>query len=212
MDAVIVITGMSEERSRRADILLSRPDFSGMVTHRIEAWRGKELYVPEWFRGGAGQRVGAFGCFMSHVHALLWGIKNAERFLVFEDDVVLRREWRRTVESALEELPDSWKMLYLGSSSFHGRQVKRCGEHVGTHLHGGGGHAILWTRRGATEAVEMLLTNPSTYDCALHQFHRRGDTYTTIPLVAGQAADFASDICIGHVNKDNQFWDLPENL
>lgn len=78
---------------------------------------GRELGVaPPWVSRG---RVGAFGCFLSHL--TLWTRAFAAGFaeswtpiLVFEDDATFAPDFAERLADALAELPDDFDLLYLG--------------------------------------------------------------------------------------------------
>lgn len=62
---------------------------------------------------------GAIGCFISHY--MFWqNVKNfsmTDKFVVFEDDVVLPENFTRMFGSYLKFVPDNWDIIYLGHES-----------------------------------------------------------------------------------------------
>eukprot|EP00939_MAST-03C_sp_MAST-3C-sp1_P004200 g4200.t1 len=70
---------------------------------------------------------GAIGCFVSH--AYLWervGVQLREgRYLILEDDAVLREGWRERLSEAFEggHVPDDWDILYLFNSCLKCRET-----------------------------------------------------------------------------------------
>lgn len=60
---------------------------------------------------------GALGCSLSHIGVLEDAKENRyDSILVFEDDIVFERNFDRRFEDYYSQLPDDWKMLYLGGN------------------------------------------------------------------------------------------------
>lgn len=69
----------------------------------------------------------SIGCFMSHWmlwKALDFDPNTPDVIYVFEDDVLLRPNWRETVERALTKLPEDWDILFPGSCCAGDRRGK----------------------------------------------------------------------------------------
>lgn len=60
---------------------------------------------------------GQIGCALSHLEAWRACQSSGEPLLVFEDDVLLRRNWAFLLETLLVQLPQSWDFLLLGWNS-----------------------------------------------------------------------------------------------
>jgi GR25 family glycosyltransferase involved in LPS biosynthesis len=71
---------------------------------------------------------GWIGCGLCHLNILQKADKN-NHVLIFEDDVELVGDYKNVLESALDELPDDWCMLYLGGNAES--QIHRVSKHLG---------------------------------------------------------------------------------
>lgn len=66
--------------------------------------------------------VGAIGCSLSHIN--LWKSNlNKSNILVLEDDVIIPVDFRSKMNLYLDQLPEKWDILYLGSSNIYGKKI-----------------------------------------------------------------------------------------
>jgi len=55
------------------------------------------------------------GCLASHL-ALWEKCRELDTFMIIEDDILFLEDAKENLEKAIEQLPDSWDMLYLGAT------------------------------------------------------------------------------------------------
>jgi len=86
---------------------------------RFQAVDGNKCPAPAWWRSGDG----AWGCMSSHLricqNALMEGLEN---YLVFEDDVVFRKDFIFHFSQIMKEistLNNNWDMFYLGGQHLY---------------------------------------------------------------------------------------------
>lgn len=91
--------------------------------------------------------VGAVGCRLSHMKILEDAIKNNyNRILVFEDDVIFRKNFNKHLEKQYSTIKNNninWKLLYLGCS-YHGlpKNIKNSIDYVETMGNTSGAFAV----------------------------------------------------------------------
>ena len=68
-----------------------------------------------------------FGCFLTHIH--LWketSLGAAHYSVVLEDDVSISATFEKKMMQALNDLPENWDLMYLGSTSpRYGRALRK---------------------------------------------------------------------------------------
>lgn len=81
------------------------------VFERLPAVDGIKIPKPSWYWPPRG----AWGCFLSHLFAILKAASSgAENVLIVEDDCVFREDFKKNFEICLSELPINWDMFYIG--------------------------------------------------------------------------------------------------
>jgi GR25 family glycosyltransferase involved in LPS biosynthesis len=77
-------------------------------------------------RPDLGLHAGKWGCAMSHIKTLKLIAENqAERTLIFEDDCEFYEDFEDIFTSAIQDVPESWDMLYFGANLIdHPLQIK----------------------------------------------------------------------------------------
>lgn len=144
---------------------------------------------------------GAVGCLRSHRNAIKDALdKGHNTICVFEDDVVLQRDFNMRFTKLMSTVPKDWEMLYIGCH-WHGLPNPH---HIGNNIYKLNcfgvfgvllrGRAILQKIYDATAGEEITLDD---YLCYKVQPGRK--VYTTIPFLVKVKEDF-SDIA-------NQFAD-----
>ena len=70
------------------------------------------------------------GCTLSHLMLwkALWFNGDEDFWMIVEDDVRLRPNWRERVEYAIKTVPEDWDIIYPGSCCSNGRRGKEVGD------------------------------------------------------------------------------------
>jgi GR25 family glycosyltransferase involved in LPS biosynthesis len=108
----------------------------GSTSENVKAWQdyqdeGPQL-PPERYTG---QRLiespGAWG-YLKTMEALIQEARRrgVHRMLIFDDDVMLRRDFQKRFADAWAELPDDWRLIYLGTASADPSKVIRFSDHL----------------------------------------------------------------------------------
>lgn len=117
----------------------------------------------------------------------------AERILVFEDDVEIRRlDFHSVMRRATEQLPEYWHMLYLGANLPNKDFVSRYSDDLLRVKRALALHAVAYSREGM--GAIMALPRQLPVDLQIANFiHPMGHTYMTYPMLCTQRDDI-SDI------------------
>lgn len=100
---------------------------------------------------------GEIGCALSHRQLYQAAVEQGwRRVLVFEDDVVPRREALAALPAVLGQLPQSWELLYLGWTNFE-RVTLRHRAKQAAYLAMSAARLMKWTPR------QVLRFHPSAY-------------------------------------------------
>ena len=79
----------------------------------------------------AKSKPGAFGCFMSHIEIIKDAKANKyNKILIFEDDVAAEENFVSLFSQKVKDLPDDWKLFYLGASGHTGVPKKRITDNI----------------------------------------------------------------------------------
>ena len=71
-------------------------------------------------------KPGAFGCLMSHLGVVkIAKERGYKRILVLEDDVVLSKDFLTLFSEKVKDVPDDWKLFYLGGSGHTGSGIDK---------------------------------------------------------------------------------------
>jgi|GEM_PF-1415296 len=107
-DAVYCIN-LKESTDRYHKFLKEYENLNHPNLLRYEAVKGEELNIEGW-----PGNLGSLGCRQSHINALKDGqSKNYRRFIVFEDDVIIPKSFKKKLTALLAEVGDDWDMLYF---------------------------------------------------------------------------------------------------
>lgn len=116
--------------------------------------------------------IGHLACNMSHTNIIHDALhKWYENIIVVEDDLMMWRRSRWTLEKALEHLPKDWELLRLSRFPSPGINVKEYNEYRYT------GNGIRWSelylinKAGIKKLYDNLIAGSrASYDYQLHQF------------------------------------------
>jgi|SaaInlStandDraft_4_1057021.scaffolds.fasta_scaffold67008_2 glycosyl transferase, family 25 len=132
------------------------------------------------------------GCRQSHID-LLMILKNEPYFIIFEDDIVILPYFFEIIEKALQQMPDNWKILFLGANLQ--QPIQLISENVAQLKNAFCTHAMLFNN--TTGFVNQIIEQADSIR-KIDIFYRDhiqepGNAYITNPMIATQA-DSYSDI------------------
>lgn len=114
---------------------------------------------------------------------------NFDHILVFEDDAVFVHDNPNEVMNrAIAELAKDYDMLYLGLNAFGGFSE----QYSPTLLKVKAGcttHAVIYSKQFIKDVLETDIKVP--IDMHFAEFHKRGRTYATFPLLCGQRSGYS---------------------
>ena len=135
------------------------------------------------------------GCRDSHLALLRNNYKDGEPFMVLEDDVLFHDSTAYIIADALNDLPETWDMLYLGCSpkepqEIFSRYLFRVSKAHTT-------HAIIWNPR-ENGAVDYILEHADEIEKIDDYFatviQPKFQCFLVYPMLAMQVDKFPSDI------------------
>ncbi len=114
IDAVYVIT-LPQSNKRLERFMKAFTHFDHPSLFKFDAVDGRTLHVPDW-----PGNPGALGCRQSHIDVLKTA-RNAKhkRFIVFEDDAILPKDFQSKLAIFLERVPPDWDMIYLHAENHY---------------------------------------------------------------------------------------------
>ena len=144
---------------------------------------------------------GAWGCYQSHLEIIKDAKKNNyEKILILEDDVAADDNFVSLFSQKVKDLPEDWKLFYLGASAHTGVPKKKVTDHISQTfesfttssygIHSSIYDKILESENVADKTIDLFLVKDiqSTYPC-----------YVVTPTIMWQAPGF-SDIQQKHLN------------
>ena len=168
---------------------------------RFEAVDGETVTPPSWWNGGRG----AWGCYRSHVSVLETCLnEEIDSVLILEDDAVCVDEFGRKVEMFFENLPNDWRMIYLGGQhlELEKRLPRKINDWIYAPYNVNRCHAYGFRNRQAIETAYRHLQEFSDWNALHHVDHRFGELhkksgngiYVPEEWLVGQS-EGDSDIC-----------------
>jgi len=144
---------------------------------------------------------GAWGCYVSHLEIIKDAKKNNyDKILILEDDVAIDDNFLSLFSQKVKDLPEDWKLFYLGASAHTGVPKKKVTDHISQTfesfttssygIHSSIYDTILESEKVADKTIDLFLVKDiqSTHPC-----------YVVTPTIMWQAAGF-SDIQQKHLN------------
>jgi len=161
----------------------------------------------------AGMRVGNWGCALSKSAVMQEAIAQNKPLLLLEDDVVIHPQIHNIMHNCLRELPDDWKILYLGCKALdphatmrtHGQQKREVvGKWHEVLANPNLNHAIIIRDTNCLAELAEILADPATYnrdegrftsDYTVAQYfaHKGIPMYGVVPAVAKQCAIYSDN-------------------
>ena len=159
-------------------------------------------------------RHGNWGCALSKSAVMAEAAAMGKPFLMLEDDVVINPQIHTIMDACLAELPQDWKILYLGCVALDPhdsmrtkgqpkREVK--GNHYEILANPNLNHAILFRDTTCLKELSTYLADPVTYNRAegryasdyavAHFFANKGiRMYGVMPMVAKQCGSYSDNV------------------
>ena len=144
---------------------------------------------------------GTWGCYVSHLEVIKDAKKNNyDKILILEDDVAADDNFVYLFSQKIKDLPEDWKLFYLGASAHIGIPKKKVTDHISQTfesfttssygIHSSIYDTILESEKVADKTIDLFLVKDiqSTHPC-----------YVVTPTIMWQAAGF-SDIHQKHLN------------
>ena len=113
--------------------------------------------------------LGEAGCYLSHMYCLNDAIKNNyNRIIIFEDDIILHKNFHNLFENILQN--NEYDILMLGANDFHFSKTN-C-KSISNNLYKPdskttfllGTHAIMYSKNGINEMFSLRLSKPTFMD------------------------------------------------
>lgn len=173
------------------------PFYANWKPEKVLGVDGKAVGAPDWFLWGKKKkaREGAFGCHESHVGIFKRALEEGwENVLIFEDDCVLKDNFRDQLNRALSELPEDWDFFYLGGQNVerHIQEPFQFSPNLLYNYNVNRTHSFAINRKALPLVVEYTSdhTHGDHIDWQLGRIHKRRDIncYSTNPWVTYQAA------------------------
>lgn len=134
-------------------------------------------------------------CTLSHIGAMkLAKSLKAERALIFEDDVILCKDFTKRLEIFEKEAQEynlNWEHVYFGGAPKG--QTKQISEHIHRSSFTDGLHAYLMTKSGMDKLSNEMLKFNTTNDDVVNDLLKKDEfkSYMFLPLCSYQKADFS---------------------
>ncbi len=147
---------------------------AGLTAERFSAIDG-QLIEQSSYDTNTLRTPGAAGCLLTHAAVLQdAAAKGYERIAVFEDDVLLHRDFK-TEASRLDKLPD-WKLVYLGATQLDwSGVVPSCIEGFYRPCHTYGTWAMLIARSEYSKIIDEYVKLQKTADAILAELYSGDD-------------------------------------
>ena len=187
---------------RRSDRL--EKFFQGIAPHVTTTW---SIEVVEAVDGPAvrpdlGYEAGKWGCAMSHkrVHELIME-SNDQKVLILEDDCEFFDDFEEKFASALEDLPNTWDMFYLGGNLWvppvkYKNSIHKIVKCYATHAYA--------VTRDFVKNYHHLIDFNSIIDNQYAELHSMMNAYVIHPSICGQFTSY-SDVENKEVDYTNVF-------
>ena len=144
---------------------------------------------------------GAFGCYVSHLEVIKDAKKNNyDKILIFEDDVDADDNFVSLFSQKVKDLPQDWKLFYLGASGHTGVPKKRVTDNISQTFESftTGSYAV------HSSIYDTILESEKVADKTIDLYYVRhiqstNPCYVVTPTIMWQAPGF-SDIQQAHRN------------
>jgi GR25 family glycosyltransferase involved in LPS biosynthesis len=124
---------------------------------------------------------------MSH-RAVIEKYKDCQSLFIFEDDAQLNSDFKQLWDKFIINLPDDWKMVYLGcnriESNLVADGVERLLQGVATHAYG--------AKQTIFDDLIKVSKSANPIDISYMQMQVSVPTYVAIPTMVGQVPGFSN--------------------
>lgn len=146
-------------------------------------------------KGTEEDNQGLIGCFLSHLFILQEAIMNKYKSVaIFEDDILMTGDFEGRYNKAMEQIPDTWQMLYLGYYERSGGPKIQISENITIPRDTWGTHAYILRNEGIKIMYNNLQVIKSHIDVQIsHEIVPKMYTYCVYPSLVNQSG-IKSDI------------------
>jgi len=181
----------------------------GISVEFVDGVDGRLLDIAEPMSsdGDSVVRKADMGCTLSHLKvAQMAKDRNLKNYCVFEDDVVLKKDFQRWFSKFITQLDfwSPWKMLYLGGDNQGaleaiGPNIIGTSRTLTTHAYG--------VNNCAYDLIIQALSRHEKVDLNMVEVHKTGWCYIMHPVLAGQRAGW-SYILNKQVQNEHKFFEV----
>lgn len=185
-NAFVINLPRNEDRLTRFRQQIADSDFGDLEVNKFDAVDGKTTDITKWLNNDTQQELkevtrnnyrtshyqltyGGVGCFLSH-YSLAKQLKentdaNVNQYLIFEDDVDIPSVFMETLARVMEDLPDDWDIVLLGTHRINGGPIIKSQHDTGVIQFVKanafwGMFAYVINKRGASIFVDEVATQP----------------------------------------------------
>lgn len=146
-------------------------------------------------KGTEEDNQGLIGCFLSHLFILQEAMMNKYKSVaIFEDDILMTGDFESRYNKAMEQIPDTWQMLYLGYYERSGGPKIQISENITIPRDTWGTHAYILRNEGIKIMYDNLQVIKSHIDVQIsHEIVPKMYTYCVYPSLVNQSG-IKSDI------------------
>lgn len=146
-------------------------------------------------KGVTEENQGLIGCFLSHYFILQEAVMNKyKRIIIFEDDVVLSDDFSFKLMNGLDEVPNTWQLLYLGYYERTGSHKIRVSKNIVIPKNTWGTHAYMVQNNGIKIIYDNLQEIKTHIDIQISEhISPKLFTYCIYPSICNQSG-IKSDI------------------
>lgn len=157
----------------------------------FDAINAKKLNI----KGVVEENQGLIGCFMSHLVILKEAMMNKyQSIAIFEDDVIMVKDFKIKYQEALKQIPEKWQMLYLGYYERLGGSKIRVSENITIPKDTWGTHAYIVRGDGIKIMHDNLQVIKTHIDIQIsREIAPKMYTYCVYPALCNQSG-IKSDI------------------
>lgn len=164
----------------------------GISVEFIKGIDGRLLDIDEPMSrdGDSVVRKADMGCTLSHLKVVqLAKERGLSNYFVFEDDVILKEDFQGWFGRYINQMPISWKMIYLGGDNQVPTNMPIGANVIGTSrtltTHAFGASARVY------DELIRVLSQHEKVDLNISELHREPGCYCMSPVIAGQRAGWS---------------------
>lgn len=142
-------------------------------------------------------KSGEMGCTMSHLKALGNAMDSTGPVLIFEDDVKFSDKCTHTLQTALNNIPDNWDLLYMGCqptkqlTPVHDDVVFTANHMFGTYGYAVNAHSIRKLFNFMVDAIVTDKPHNGLCDVILGNFSDQHACFSVHPLIVTPVPNFS---------------------